>query len=72
MADFLKVTNKYTNLSRLIAVDRIVSIIEEPDGTAFVEFYPPKRNKLSGLCCSEKFSDLNELFSIFGTVRGKA
>lgn len=55
---FLEVTNSATKLKRAIAVDRITSVIQEPDNKAFVEFYEPSGRKPTGLYTTESYTDI--------------
>ncbi len=55
---FIEVTNSESKLKRAISVDRITSVIEEPDGTAFIEFYEPFGKKPTGIYVSESYTDI--------------
>lgn len=55
---FLEVTNSITKLKCAIAVDRITSVIQEPDNKAFIEFYEPSGKKPTGIYVSESYTDI--------------
>ena len=57
MKKFIEVTSKKTGRSRLISVDHILSVIEDPDGSAFVEFYAGNGTvRVYGMECVEGYA----------------
>ena len=67
MKKFIEVTNKQTGRSRLIAVDYILSVIEDSDGSAFIEFYSKYGVKVYGMECKEGYAKVRcMLIDIFG------
>ena len=55
---FLEVTNSETKCKRAIAVDRITSVIQEPDNKAFIEFYEPLGKRPTGIYVSVSYTDI--------------
>ena len=58
MVKFLQVTNKRTNTRHSIAIDKIMSVLEEPEGNAFVELYMPAARRTWGITTKEGYEQI--------------
>ena len=65
MAKFIEVTNRNDKKKRLISIEQIISVIEEPDGKAFIEFYAPHKSKINGMSCVESYVDVYNYFATY-------
>lgn len=65
MAKFIEVTNRSDKKKRLIAIDKIISVIEEPDGKAFIEFYVPDKYGVVGMACEQSYVDVFNYFATY-------
>lgn len=68
MAKFIEVTERDIKLRRLIAVERIISVIEQPDHSVFIEFYESVKSTFPcGIYCAEGYEKIKcMLVDIFG------
>lgn len=65
MTKFIEVTDRSNGKKRLIAIDKIISIFEEPDGKAFIEVATDKRKCPVGLYCAESYVDIYNYFATY-------
>ncbi|MDE6401412.1 MAG: hypothetical protein K2L54_02240 [Clostridiales bacterium] len=59
MSKFIEVTDLNDKLRRLIAVERIISVIEQPDHRVFIEFYEAVKSTFPcGIYCAEGYEKI--------------